>query len=76
MEIKKTNAQGDFVGKDAENTKKQTAKIAKNFNCPMLITKDKLLEEFTYKPNSKAMAITDKSLSDAIIKDFKEDFIL
>ena len=29
MEIKKTYAQGDFVGKDAENTKKQKEKDTK-----------------------------------------------
>ena len=60
----------------SENTKKQVLKIAKNFNCPVLTTKEKLLEEFTYKLNGKAMAITDKSLSQAIIQNFEEDFIL
>ena len=32
MEIKKTNAQGDFVGKDVENTKKQKEKDTKKSN--------------------------------------------
>ena len=60
----------------SENTVKQVEKIARGFHCEVLKTKNKLLEEFTFRPNNKAMAITDKSLADAIKKDFSEDFIL
>ena len=50
--------------------------MAKGFNCSYFITKDKLLEEFIFKPNVKVMAITDKSLADAIKLNFEEEFIL
>ena len=60
----------------SENTVKQVAKMAKGFNCSYFITKDKLLEEFIFKPNVKVMAITDKSLADAIKLNFEEEFIL
>ena len=48
--------------------------LAKKLNCPILITKNKLLEDFTHKSNSKVMAITDKALAKAIIDNAKEDF--
>lgn len=60
----------------SENTVSQVEKIAKGFHCPMLKTKDKLLEEFIFKVGVKVIAITDKSLADAIISNFEEDFIL
>ncbi len=60
----------------SENTKAQMVKIAKGFNCQLLTTKDKLLEDIVHKPLVKTMAITDKSLADAIISNFEEDFIL
>ena len=59
----------------SEAYKKQVQKIAKKFNAPMLITKDKLLEELIFKPEVKVMAITDKALTDAIMQNFEEEFI-
>lgn len=41
----------------------------------MLVTKTLLLEEMTFKPNVKAMAITDKSLAQAILENKQEEFI-
>ena len=60
----------------SDNTKKLVSKIAKKFGCPMLVSKDKLLEEFTFTSNTKVMAITDKSLADAIYLNYQEEFIL
>lgn len=59
----------------SENTKKQVQKIAKKFNAPLLVTKDKLLEDLIFKPTIKVMAITDKALADAILQNFEEEFI-
>ena len=59
----------------SENTVKQVQKLAKALNCQMLVTKTLLLEEMTFKPNVKAMAITDKSLAQAILENKQEEFI-
>jgi ribosomal protein L7Ae-like RNA K-turn-binding protein len=59
----------------SENTKKQVQKIAKKFSAPMLITKDRLLEDLIFKPTVKVMAVTDKALADAIMQNFEEEFI-
>ena len=49
-----------------ENSKKQAIKLKNRFNCPLLITTDKNLEDYVYKPNVKIMAITDNALKDAV----------
>lgn len=59
----------------SENTKKQAEKIAGNFKCPLLITKEKSLEDITFKENAKVMAITDKALAKAILDNSEKDFI-
>ena len=56
------------------STKDKAISLAKKFNCPILGTKDKLLQSFTHKENSKVMAITDKALAKAILDNAKEDF--
>ncbi len=40
----------------------------------MLITEQKLLEEYIFKAGVKVLAITDKSLADAICENAKEEF--
>ena len=59
----------------SENTKKDADKLAKKFNCPIIETKDKSLEEITHRENAKVMAIADKSLSLAILSNSEKDFI-
>ena len=58
----------------SENTKKEADKLAKKFNCPMLETKSKSLEQITHRENAKVMAVCDKQLSDAILNNSEEDF--
>lgn len=57
-----------------ENSKKQVMKIAKGLGAKMLITEQKLLEEYIFKAGVKVLAITDKSLADAIYDNAKEEF--
>ncbi len=59
----------------SENTKKDADKLAKKFNCPIIETIEKTLEEFTHRENAKVMAIADKSLSLAILSNSEKDFI-
>lgn len=50
-------------------------KVARKYNCPLLITKEKTLEQLTYKQNAKIMAVSDKALSKAILDNSGKDFI-
>ena len=59
----------------SDNTKKQADKIAKKFHCPIIETVSSTLEQFTHRENAKVMAITDKSLSTAILSNLENDFI-
>jgi len=58
----------------SENTIKEAQKVANKYHCPMIITKDKKLEEITHKENSKVMAVTDKALAKAILDNSNNDF--
>ena len=58
----------------SENTKAQAKKIAKALNCPLLVSK-LALEEITHKENAKVMAIADKNLAEAIIKNSNDEFV-
>lgn len=57
-----------------KSTVEKAISLAKKLNCPVLITKNKLLDSFTHKENSKVMAITDKALAKAILDNAIEDF--
>ena len=59
----------------ADNTVKLAKKYATKFNCPLIKTVTNTLAELTFKENAKVMAITDKSLAQAVIDNAKEDFI-
>ena len=59
----------------SENTKKDSEKIAKRFNAPLLETVNKTLSELTHKENAKVMAIADQSLAQAIIDNSENYFI-
>ena len=59
----------------SENTKKDADKLAKRFNCPVLETKSKMLEELTHRENAKVMSVCDEKLAEAIINNSEEDFI-
>lgn len=58
-----------------ESTFKDAKSLAAKFACPMLITKEKPLEEIVHKDNAKVMAITDAALSFAVMSVKEEDFI-
>lgn len=59
----------------SENTKKESEKLARKFNAPLLETVFKTLSELTFKENAKIMAIADKSLAKAIIDNSEKYFI-
>ena len=59
----------------SENSVIKAQKFAEKMHCPLFITKEKLLEEFTSRANSKVMAIADKDLATAIIDNSENDFI-
>lgn len=58
----------------SENSQKEAEKLANKFHAPIIKTKVKSLEEMTFKKNAKVMAITDESLSRAIIENAEKDF--
>ncbi len=58
----------------SENTKKQAISQANKFHCP-IIESIIPLENLTHRENSKVMAITDKSLTKAILQNMETDFI-
>lgn len=58
----------------SENTKEQAKKVAKKFNCPIMVSKQKALIEYTFTDNTKVMAVTDNSLAKAIIQNGTEEF--
>ena len=59
----------------SDNTKKEAEKLAKKFGCPLIEPTKKTLDELTHRENAKVMAITDKSLSNAILSNSEKDFI-
>ena len=59
----------------SENSKDKAQGLSKKYKCPMLVTVSKTLEELTHRENAKVMAITDKSLSTAILSNLENDFI-
>ncbi|MBR1968686.1 MAG: hypothetical protein IKJ14_03630 [Clostridia bacterium] len=59
----------------SENTVKDAGKLKRKFNCPMLITVEKTLEEITHRENAKVMAIADFALAKAILDNSEKDFI-
>ncbi len=58
-----------------ENTKKESEKLARRFNAPLLETVVNTLEELTFRENAKVMAITDTALAKAII-DNSEKYLI
>ena len=58
----------------SENTKEKANKVAKKFNCPIMVSKQKALIEYTFTDNTKVMAVTDNSLAKAIIQNGTEEF--
>ncbi len=62
-------------GSASENTKKESEKLAKRFNAPLLETVERTLEELTFRENAKVMAISDKALAKAIIDNSEKNFI-
>ena len=60
----------------SENTKKEAQKKSRKFGCKLLITESETLSELTHRENAKVMAITDEKLSQAIIDNVEEQFIL
>ncbi len=59
----------------SENTKKESEKLARRFNVPLLQTATDTLEELTFRGNAKVMAITDKDLAKAILDNSEKNFI-
>ena len=59
----------------SDNGLKEAEKLSKKFRCPMLITKEKALEEITHRENAKVMAIADAALAKAILDNSEKDFI-
>ncbi|MBQ7643357.1 MAG: hypothetical protein IJS67_05585 [Clostridia bacterium] len=58
----------------AKNTRAAAEKYARKFGCPILTTKDEPLENFVNRENCKIVAVTDKNLAEAILKDAGNDF--
>lgn len=59
----------------SENAIKDAQKLSKKYSCPLLQTVEKL-ENIIYKRNVKIIAVTDKNLADAVIKNTEKDFIM
>jgi len=59
----------------SENSLKDAIKLAKRFNCKIFKTVNKDLADMTFRPNSKIMAITDKTLAKSITDNSDKDLI-
>lgn len=59
----------------SENTVKEARKLSRKFKCPLIKTTEKLLEDYTFKANSKVMAICDKDLVKAILSAKENEFV-
>ncbi|MBQ8197207.1 MAG: hypothetical protein IJZ73_04015 [Clostridia bacterium] len=59
----------------AENTINEGVSFAKKFHCPLIKTKERLLEDFINRPNAKVMAVTDKALAKALLDNIENDFV-
>ena len=59
----------------SENTVKESKKLARRLDCKLLMTKETSLEDYTFKPNAKVMAICDKSLAKAILEHSEKEFV-
>ena len=60
----------------SENARKEAVKLQHKFQCEMLITCGKTLEEITGKPNVKLAAVRDAGLANAILASGDENFKL
>lgn len=58
------------------NTQKESFKLSKRLNCPLITTVEKDLTEYVMKENAKVMAITDTALADAILSNVEKEFIV
>ncbi len=58
----------------SDNTKKDAEKLSNKFRCPLLVTKEKDLQDLTHKENAKVMAIEDKGLAQAILSNSENEF--
>ena len=58
----------------SENTVKQAKKLARKLNAKLIATL-RPLEEYTFKPNGKVMAICDKDLANAILDHSEKEFV-
>lgn len=58
----------------SENARAEALKLKRKFNCDMLITCGKTLEEITGKPNAKLAAVRDAGLAKAILSSGDENF--
>lgn len=57
----------------AENSVKKAVALAKKFSVPVLEGKENSVEEAVHKTNCKLVAIKDKNLSEAILKNASEN---
>ena len=60
----------------SENTKSLAEKVAKRLNCPVMVSTQKPLTDYTFTTNTKVLAVTDKSLAKAIIDNGEEEFLM
>lgn len=60
----------------SDNTVALAKKFGKRFNCSVLKTESKLLEDFTFIANGKIMAVTDYSLAKAVIANMEKDLTI
>ena len=61
-------------GTAAENTKKKAAKLQRRFQCPLLESAGKTLEEITGVANCKIAAVRDAGLAKAVLAADEELF--
>ena len=58
----------------SENTKKDAIKLARKLNAKLILTVSKNLSDYTHVENGKLIAILDRELANAIMKNLLEDF--
>jgi len=58
-----------------DNTSKESIKLSKRFNCPLLICKDITLENIINKENCKLAGIYDNNLAKAVLDNIDGNFL-
>ncbi len=56
------------------NARKEAIKLAKRYSCPLVLSKETLLDDLVFKNNCKMFALTDDKLTEATMNSLDETY--